>query len=146
MCGGDHKTHSIQLFTTYGQGNKLIPVQAFGKFHCRLSAIWYAHHQDNKESVVMLRSPQMRLKYPSGTMTFQANTAVTPALVSLPYPTFITSSAHQIGGLNGMVQFDSDINGQFELEVVYLAGDLLNADDVLVLNIELTPIAEGGSQ
>lgn len=146
MCGGnEHKTHSIQLFTTYGMGNKLIPVQAFGKFHCRLSALWYAHNQDNKETVLMLRSPQMRLKYPSGTMTF-TNGAITPALVSVPYPTFITSSAHQIGGLNGMIQWDSDINGQFELETVYLAGDLPNENDILVLNIELTPIAEGGSQ
>lgn len=93
----------------------------------------------------MLRSPQMRLKYPSGTMTMTAG-AITPTLTAMPYPTFITSSAHQIGGLNGMVQFDSDINGQFELEVVYLAGDLLNESDMLVLNIELTPIAEGGSQ
>lgn len=94
----------------------------------------------------MLRSPQMRLKYPSGTMTIMANTAITPTLTSMPYPTIITSTAHQIGGLNGMVQFDSDINGQFELEVVYLAGDLLDNSDMVVLNIELTPIAEGGSQ
>lgn len=145
MCGDDHKTHSIQLYTTYGMGNRLVPVQAFGKFHCRLSAIWYRHKQDNKDSLIMLRSPQMRLKYPSGTMTI-ANGEIVPALNAMPYPTFITSAAHQIGGLNGMLQFDSDINGQFELEIVYLAGDELDADDIVVLNIELTPIAEGGSQ
>lgn len=122
-----------------------IPVQAFGKFHCRLSSIWYAHAQDNKETAIMLRSQQMRLKYPSGTMTF-ANGAIVPALVSPPYPIFMTSAPHQIGGLNGMIQWDADINGQMELEVVYLAGDLPDNSDILILNIELTPIAEGGSQ
>jgi hypothetical protein len=64
----------------------------------------------------------------------------------MPYPTFITTTKHQIGGIDGKIQFDSDINGQFELELVYLAGDALDADDLVVLNIELTPIAEGGSQ
>lgn len=141
----EHKTHSMMVYTTYGAGNKLIPVQAFGKFHCRLSSIWYRHKQDAKDSVVMIRSPQLRLKYPSGTMTF-TNGVITSTLTAMPYPTFITSSAHQIGGLNGMVQLDSDINGQIEVEIVYLAGDALDNDDILVFNLELTPIAEGGSQ
>ena len=94
----------------------------------------------------MLRSPQMRLKYPSGTMTTTAAGVWNPALVSPPYPVFISSQAHQIGGLNGMIQWDADINGQFELQIVYLAGNPLEADDILVMNIELTPIQPGGSQ
>ena len=71
---------------------------------------------------------------------------IVPALVSIPYPTIITSVDHQIGGLNGMIQWDADINGQFELELVRLSGDAPHANDEIVMNIELTPIGEGGSQ
>lgn len=93
----------------------------------------------------MLRSRQMRLKYPSGTMLMSGG-AIVPALVSVPYPTFITATDHQIGGLNGMIQWDAEIDGQMELELVKLSGDAPHADDEIVMNIELTPIAEGGSQ
>ena len=145
MCGNEHKVHSIQLYTTYGVGRQAIPVQAFGKFHCRLSALWWVQTANNNHAILMLRSPQMMLKYPSGTMSI-SNGAIVPALVSPPYPTFATTAAHQIGGLNGMVQWDAYINGQIELEVVYLSGTVPNANDTLVANIELIPIAEGGSQ
>jgi hypothetical protein len=145
MCGNEHKVHSIQIYTTYGVGYATVPVQAYGRFHCRLSAVWYKHHEAAKHTVLMLRSRQMNLKYPSGTMTMSGGVIV-PALVSIPYPTIITSVDHQIGGLNGMIQWDADINGQFELELVRLSGDAPHADDEIVMNIELTPIGEGGSQ
>jgi hypothetical protein len=93
----------------------------------------------------MLRSQQMRLKYPSGDMTF-TNGAIANLLTSPPYPTFVTSTDHQLGGLNGFIAWDADINGQIEVQMAYLAGDLINDDDICVVNMELTPLTEGGSQ
>lgn len=142
MCGDKRRTHSIQL-VIIGPDNQIVQVPAYGKFHCELNALWYRNN-NNVDSLIQLRSPQMRLKYPSGP-TMSGQTLVS-SLSAQPYPTFITTAAHQIGGLNGAIHWDAELYGTIELQMWCLNGNAIDATDYCVINIDLTPIEEGGSQ
>jgi hypothetical protein len=137
------KSHSMQLVLV-GSANNIIQVQAFGKYHCSLNALWY-RNSNNTDSLIQLRSPQMRLKYPSGSQYSSAG-VLTSALSSATYPCFTTTTAHQIGGLNGSIEWDTCLEGQIEVQMVAVEGDGISATDYAIANITLTPMSEGGSQ
>lgn len=137
------KSHSMQL-VLIGSANNIIQVQAFGKYHCSLNALWFQNNNAS-HSLIQLRSPQMRLKYPSGSAYSSAG-VLTSALSSATYPCFVTTAAHQIGGLNGTIEWDADIQGQIELQMVAVEGDGIGVADYCVANITLTPMSESGSQ
>jgi hypothetical protein len=137
------KSHSLQLVIV-GSANNIIQLQAFGKYHCSLNALWFRNN-NNVDSLIQLRSPQMRLKYPSGSLYSSAG-VLTSALSSATYPCFTTTSAHQIGGLNGSIEWDADIQGQFEVQMVCVDGNAIDASDYCVANITLTPMTDYGSQ
>jgi hypothetical protein len=137
------KSHSLQL-VLIGSANNIIQVQAFGKYHCSLNALWYRNN-NNTDSLIQLRSPQMRLKYPSGSQ-YSSTGVLISALSSSTYPCFTTTSAHQIGGLNGSIEWDADIQGQIEVQMVCVSGDAIDASDYCIANITLTPLTDGGSQ
>ena len=137
------KSHSLQLVIV-GSDNNIIQLQAFGKYHCSLNALWFRNN-NNVDSLIQLRSPQMRLKYPSGSLYSSAG-VITSALSSATYPCFTTTAAHQIGGLNGSIEWDADIQGQFEVQMVCVDGNEIGASDYCVANITLTPMTDYGSQ
>jgi hypothetical protein len=144
MCA-DSETNSISLFVSAGQNN-IIPINAFGKFHIKMSAVWFYAAQKNDEKVIQFRSPQFRLKYSSGNVQYNSSGITTSELWASPYPMIIYNSNHQIGGLNGMYQWCADLEGQIELEMVRVWGDALSVNDTCIINLELTPIGKGGSQ
>lgn len=137
------KSHSLQLVMV-GSSNNIIQIQAFGKYHCSLNALWFRNN-NNTDSLIQLRSPQMRLKYPSGSAYSSAG-VITSALSSATYPCFTTTAAHQIGGLNGSIEWDTDIQGQIEVQMVCVDGNAIDASDYAIANITLTPLTDGGSQ
>jgi hypothetical protein len=137
------KSHSMQLVLV-GSANNIIQVQAFGKYHCSLNALWYRNN-NNTDTLIQLRSPQMRLKYPSGSQYSSAG-VLTSALSSATYPCFTTTAAHQVGGLNGSIEWDTYLEGQIEVQMVAVEGDGIGATDYAIANITLTPMTEGGSQ
>lgn len=137
------KSHSLQL-VLIGSANNIIQIQAFGKYHCSLNALWFQNNNAS-HSLIQLRSPQMRLKYPSGSAYSSAG-VLTSALSSSTYPCFTTTSAHQIGGLNGSIEWDTYLEGQIELQMVAVEGDGIGAADYCIANITLTPLTDGGSQ
>jgi hypothetical protein len=128
----------------FGSANSIIQIQAFGKYHCSLNALWYRNN-NNTDSLIQLRSPQMRLKYPSGSQYSSAG-VLTSALSSATYPCFTTTAAHQVGGLNGSIEWDTYLEGQIEVQMVAVEGDGIGATDYAIANITLTPMTEGGSQ
>jgi hypothetical protein len=65
---------------------------------------------------------------------------------AMPYPSFISTSAHQIGGLNGSIHWDTELYGTIELQLWSLKGAVIDSKDYCVINIDLTPIEPGGSQ
>lgn len=137
------KSHSLQLVIV-GSDNNIIQLQAFGKYHCSLNALWFRNN-NNVDSLIQLRSPQMRLKYPSGSL-YSSTGVLTSALSSATYPCFTTTAAHQVGGLNGSIEWDADIQGQFEVEMVCVDGNAIGASDYCIANITLTPMTDYGSQ
>jgi hypothetical protein len=137
------KSHSLQLVIV-GSANNIIQLQAFGKYHCSLNALWFRNN-NSVDSLIQLRSPQMRLKYPSGSLYSSAG-VLTSALSSATYPCFTTTAAHQIGGLNGSIEWDADIQGQIEVQMVCVDGNAIDASDYCVANITLTPMTDYGSQ
>jgi hypothetical protein len=145
MCGDERKTHSMCLVVSGGQLNT-IPVNLYGRFHVKLSAIWYYAVDQNHEKLIQLRSRQMRLKYSSGNAVFNANGILQNEMIASPYPCFVYSTHHQVGGLNGIYHFEADFQGQMECELVTIWGDAVEANDTCVLNLELTPLEAGGSQ
>jgi hypothetical protein len=144
MCG-DNETHSICLYVSAGQNN-IIPINAFGKFHIKMSAVWYFATDQNHEKVIQFRSPQFRLKYSSGNVQFNSSGIATTEMWASPYPIIIYNPDHQVGGLNGMYQWDMDLEGQIELQLVRVWGVDVNVNDTCIINLELTPIGKGGSQ
>lgn len=143
MCGDE--SHSICLYVSAGQNN-IIPINAFGKFHVKMSAAWYYAEDQNHEKVIQFQSPQFRLKYSSGNALFNSAGVSTSEMWASPYPIIVYSTHHQIGGLNGMYQWDADLQGQIELQLVRVWGDALDANDTCIINLELTPLEKGGSQ
>jgi len=137
------KSHSMQL-VMIGSANNIIQVQAFGKYHCSLNALWYRNN-NSTDTLIQLRSPQMRLKYPSGSQ-YSSTGVLTSALSSSTYPCFTTTATHQIGGLNGSIEWDADIQGQIEVQMVAVDGDGIGITDYCIANITLTPLTDGGSQ
>jgi hypothetical protein len=137
------KSHSMQLVLV-GSANNIIQVQAFGKYHCSLNALWFRNN-NSTDSLIQLRSPQMRLKYPSGSQ-YSSTGVLTSALSSSTYPCFTTTAAHQVGGLNGSIEWDADIQGQIEVQMVCVDGNAIDASDYCIANITLTPLTDGGSQ
>jgi hypothetical protein len=137
------KSHSLQL-VMIGSDNNIIQLQAFGKYHCSLNALWFRNN-NSTDSLIQLRSPQMRLKYPSGSLYSSAEVLIS-ALSSATYPCFTTTAAHQIGGLNGSIEWDADIQGQFEVQMVCVDGNAIGASDYAIANITLTPLTDYGSQ
>jgi hypothetical protein len=134
MC--KDKTNSLQLVIR-GFERNMIQVPLFGKYKARLSAIWYENN-NLVHTVVQLQSPQMQLQYPSGSVGFPVGVD----LISSRYPVFITTAAHQIGGLNGVIAWECDLQGTIEVQMVSLVGDPIDNNDICVLNIEMTPIHE----
>jgi hypothetical protein len=137
------KSHSLQLVLV-GSANNIIQVPAYGKFHASLNALWYRNN-NSTDSLIQLRSPQMRLKYPSGS-TYSSTGVLTSALSSATYPCFTTTAAHQIGGLNGSIEWDVDLQGQIEVQMVCVSGDVIDTSDYCIANITLTPLTVDGSQ
>jgi hypothetical protein len=137
------KSHSLQL-VLIGSANNIIQIQAFGKYHCSLNALWFRNN-NSTDSLIQLRSPQMRLKYPSGS-AYSSTGVLTSALSSSTYPCFTTTSAHQIGGLNGSIEWDTYLEGQIEVQMVCVDGNAIDASDYCIANITLTPLTDGGSQ
>lgn len=136
MCKSD--TFSIQLLAI-GPNNNIIQVPAFGKFHGSLNALWYRNN-NSTESLIQLRSPQLRLKYPSGFALSNLG-----PLSSMPYPSFVTLPNAQIAGLNGAIDFNVELNGTIELQLINLSGDPVDASDYMLCNINLTPIHDNNS-
>ena len=87
----------------------------------------------------------MRLKYPSGS-AYSSTGVLTSALSSATFPCFTTTAAHQIGGLNGSIEWDTYLEGQIEVQMVCVDGNAIDASDYAIANITLTPLSEGGSQ
>lgn len=140
------KTHSISLVVAgTSKLQQPIPINAYGKFHIRLGSIWYLADDVNHEKVIEIRGRQFQLKYASGNRQFTGG-KLTSDLVANQYPVFIYSKDHQIGGLNGMYQWDMELEGQIECELYSILGDDVANNDTCVLNLELTPIEAGGSQ
>ena len=137
------KSHSLQLVIV-GSANNIIQCPAYGKFHASLNALWFRNN-NNTDSLVQLRSPQMRLKYPSGSQYSTAG-VLTSSLSSSTYPCFTSTAAHQIGGLNGQIEWDVDLQGQWEVQMVGVSGDAIDASDYCIANITLTPLENNGSQ
>jgi hypothetical protein len=50
--------------------------------------------------------------------------------------------SHQIGGLNGAIEWDVELQGTIELQLVSIKGDAIDADDYCVMNINLTPLLD----
>jgi hypothetical protein len=135
----------MSLVVSGGQLNT-IPVNLYGRFHVKLSGIWYFAVNKNHEKLIQLRSRQMRLKYSSGNALFNANGILQNEMIASPYPCFLYSSHHQISGLDGAYHFETDFQGQMECELATIWGDAVQANDTCVLNLELTPLEAGGSQ
>jgi hypothetical protein len=135
----------MSLVVSGGQLNT-IPVNLYGRFHVKLSGIWYFAVNKNHEKLIQLRSRQMRLKYSSGNALFNENGILQNEMIASHYPCFLYSSYHQIGGLNGTYHFETDFQGQMECELATIWGDAVEANDTCVLNLELTPLEAGGSQ
>lgn len=144
MCN-DTKTHSVCLYVGGGQNN-VIPINLYGKFHCKLTAVWYFPVDATHDKVIQLVGREFKLKYLSGNALFNSSRQALSEMFASPYPIFIYNDKHQIGGLNGSYQWDMDFQGQIECELVSIRGDAVEANDTAVLNIELTPIESGGSQ
>jgi hypothetical protein len=134
-----NKTQSIQLVAV-GGANNIIQVSAFGKFHCSLNAVWYKNN-NNQESIIQLKSPQFRLKYPSGA-NYSVNGVLTNPLSAQTYPCFVSTASHQIGGLNGAIEWDVELQGTIELQLVSIKGNAIDVDDYCVMNINLSPLLD----
>jgi hypothetical protein len=139
MC--KNKTFSIQV-VSIGNDENIIQVPVFGKFKCSMNALWYIHN-GNAERLVQLKSPQFRLKYSSG-VVYNPNGTLNQFLSASPYPVFLTTQTHQIGGLNGTIEWEAEFNGYIQLEMINLLNNNHPVDDsdVCVMNINLEPIHE----
>lgn len=132
------KSYSLQLVVV-GSANNIIQVPLFGKHHMSLNALWFREASGTVDALIQLKSPQFRLRYPSGA-SFTAGGVISSALSSQAYPVFTTTAAHQIGGLNGSIDWDADLQGTIELQMVSIDGSPIAAADYCVLNINCTPI------
>lgn len=137
MCPNGKKTFSIQIVIA-GSDNQIIQVPAFGKFHAKMDALWFVNN-NSTHSLIQLKSPQFRLKYPSGALLSPSD-ALLSTMASSAYPIFVTTPQHQIGGLNGAIEWETDLQGQIELQMIKLSGDAVDASDYCVMNINLTPV------
>lgn len=142
MCSSDAgKTNSISLYIK-GADNNIISVNVHGKYQCKMSSVWFFLDDANHEKVVQFVSPQFRLKHLSGNALFDNNGDATSALFASPYPLIIANSVHQVGGLNGMYQWSYEFSGQIEIQMKSISGNAIDANDICVINLELTKLDE----
>jgi hypothetical protein len=141
MCSDAGKTNSISLYIK-GADNNIISVNLHGKYHCKMSSVWFFLDDLQHEKIVQFVSPQFRLKHLSGNALFDVNGNATSPLFASPYPLIIANAVHQVGGLNGMYQWCYEFSGQIEIQMKKIAGNPIDPNDVCVINLELTKLDE----
>lgn len=106
---------SIQIMVK-STGPQRLQLPINGHFRAKLFGVWF-HATGNTVQAVQLRSPQMKLKYPS----IAVNTNGTPgAIQSLGYPTFINITDNQLPSLASEINVELVVNGSFEIELIDL--------------------------
>jgi hypothetical protein len=140
MCS-DSKTNSISLYIK-GGANNIISVNLHGKYHVKMSSVWFYLADLTHEKVIQFVSPQFRLKHLSGNAIFDINGDANSALFASPYPVIVANGAHQVSGLNGTYQWCYEFSGQIEIQMKKIAGDAIDADDICIMNLELTKLDE----
>jgi len=121
-----------------GPLENIIQVNVFGKFKMSLNAVWFVHNGDTVEKLIQLKSPQFRLKYSSGIQLNPDGSKI--QLFASPYPIFVSTPAAQIGGLNGSIQWEADIQGSIQLQMGDLLGSIISNLDSCVVNINITKL------